>query len=59
MCDIGLDKIKLQKINDKLPGSYILYENDEGNCLPFYALNYGKERLHYEEDKDKTSLKAI
>ena len=39
MCDINLDRIKLGEIGEKITGSYILYENDEGDCVPLYVEN--------------------
>ena len=59
MCDIKLNRITLKEIGDKISGCYILYKNDEGDCIPLYVNNPGRGWVDYEEDKDETPLKAI
>ena len=59
MCDIELNRIKLESMGDKLPGSYILYKNDEGDSIPLCVNNPIEGWLDYDQDKDETPLKAI
>ena len=59
MCDIELNRIKLKKIGDLLPGSYILYENDKGDSIPLCVYNPRPGWVNFERDKDETPLDKV